>query len=148
MVKPVAARHADSVDREPEARTSRLEEIDLRIVAIRLRLSELDVDHNQRDNADTAAASGRLSTALHNVALSQAAAQRAMVSSIHAFRRAAHAHVQTACQHERAAAAGIGDRDEHQRQAASHRAAATADEQRADRAQALLAGAANAGGDG
>lgn len=40
----------------------------------------------------------------------------------------------TAIQHERAAAAGFGDKDEHERQAAIHRAADVADTQRAERA--------------
>jgi hypothetical protein len=78
------------------------------------------------------------------MAVSQAAAERAVVSSIGAFRRSAHTHEQTARQHERAAATGIGDREEHRQQAASHWAAATADNQRADRAQALVSSAAKA----
>jgi hypothetical protein len=39
---------------------------------------------------------------------------------------------------------GIGDRGEHRRQAASHWAAATADKQRADRAEALVSSTAKA----
>jgi hypothetical protein len=132
---------------DPEPRISRLDEIDRRIAAIHLRLAELDQDRNQKGETGTAAAAGRPAAAQHNVTVSQAAAQRAMVSSIGAFRRSAHAHEQTARQHERAAAAGVGDQEEHERQAASHRAAATADEQRADRAQALLSAATADGKD-
>jgi hypothetical protein len=67
-----------------------------------------------------------------------AAAERAIAASVLAFRRAADAHGHAAIQHERDAAAGFGDRDEHERQAAIHRAAAVADTQRAECAQLLL----------
>src|SRR5882724_1212637 len=43
-----------------------------------------------------------------------------------------------ALRHERGAAAGRGDKDQHGRQAASHRAAAAAATQRAGRARSLL----------
>src|SRR5882672_2399039 len=65
-------------------------------------------------------------------------ARTAITSSLRAFRKAAGAHERAALQHERVAAAGRGDKDQHGRQAASHRAAAAAATQRAERARSLL----------
>jgi hypothetical protein len=69
---------------------------------------------------------------------SQAAAEQAITSSINAFRRAADAHDILAAAYERLAAAGGDDAQLQQQQAARHWAAATADRQRAERAQSIL----------
>ena len=85
-----------------------------------------------------AALSERIASARRHLAVSQAAADRAVATSVRAFRRAADAHEQAALLHERAAAAGFADRGQHEGLAAIHRAAAVADMQRAKRAQSLL----------
>ena len=125
--------HATRVGNEPESGGSRGEEIRQRISAVRARIDEL----NQGDAAGKAA-SERLAAAQRHMAASQAAAERAIAASIRAFRRAAEAHQRAAIKHEQAAAAGSGDKDEHMRQAAIHRAAAAANLQRAERAQSQL----------
>jgi hypothetical protein len=66
------------------------------------------------------------------MAAAQAAAEQAIAANIRAFRRAADAHERAAIEHERAVAGGSGDKDEHERQAAIHRAAAATDMQRAE----------------
>jgi hypothetical protein len=80
---------------------------------------------------------GRLAAHRH-AARSQAAAEQAITSSINAFRRAADAHDILAAAYERLAAAGGDDAQLQQQQAARHWAAATADRQRAERAQSIL----------
>lgn len=121
---------------KPESGESRREEIEQRLAAIRTRMDELKAV--RQDDASPAAVSTRIDSAERRAAASQAAAQRAIAASIRAFRRAAEAHEHAALQYERAAAAGFGDKKEHQRQAARHRAAAAVDIQRAERAQSLL----------
>ena len=69
---------------------------------------------------------------------SLALAVQVLASSAEAFRKAAEAHERAASMHDKKAAAGIGDVIGHERQATFHRAAATADWQRAERAQSLL----------
>ncbi len=80
----------------------------------------------------------RLAAAHRHAARSQAAAEQAITSSINAFRRAADAHDILAAAYERLAAAGGDDAQLQQQQAARHWAAATADWQRAERAQSIL----------
>lgn len=94
--------------------------------------------YHPQDDASPAAVSKRIGSAQRQAAASQAAAEQAIAASIRAFRRAAEAHEHAALQCERAAAAGFGDKDQHERQAARHRAAAAADIRRAKRAQLLL----------
>ena len=106
------------MDNEPEPWESRREGIRQRLEALHTRIDELK--------------------AQRHVAASQAAEDEAVAASVRAFRQAAEAHEHADLQHERAAAAGSGDKDEHERQAAFHRAAATADRQRAERARSLL----------
>ena len=119
---------------ESEAGSNRLEEIRQRLAAIGTRMDELRAE----GEATPAALSERIASARRHLAASQAAAERAVAASVRAFRRAADAHEQAGLQHERAAAAGFGDRDQHERQAAIHRAAAVADTRRAERAESLL----------
>lgn len=119
------------MDHKPESGESRREEIGQRLAAIRTRMDELKTV--RQDDASPAAVSERIGSAQR-----QAAAEQAITASIRAFRRAAGAHEHAALQHELAAAAGFGDKDQHERQAARHRAAAAADTQRAEHAQSLL----------
>ena len=114
----------------------RREEIEQRLAAIRMRMDELKAV--RQDDASPAAVTERVASAQRQAAASQAAAEQAIAASIRAFRRSAEAHEQTALQYERAVAAGFGDKDQHERQAARHRAAAATDIQRAERARSLL----------
>lgn len=125
--------HATHVGNEPESGGSRGEEIRQRISAVRARIDEL-----HRGDAPGKAPSERLAAAQRHMAASRAAAERAVAASIHAFRRAAEAHERAAIKHEQAAATGAGDKDEHERRAAVHRAAAAASMQRAEHAQSQL----------
>ncbi len=136
MAKPSGAGHAGSVDNEPESPESRQEEIKQRIGAIHMRIDELQAKHQGR--AISAAVSERLTSARRHLCAAQAAAEQAIAAAVRAFRRAAEAHERVALLHERAAAAGSSDKDEHERQAAIHRAAAVVDTQRAEHAQSLL----------
>jgi hypothetical protein len=129
------------VEQERGSPASRSVEIGRRLGDLNTRMAELSQDGRGGEDV-----SGRLAAAQRNLAAAQAAAERAIVSSINAFHRSARVHEQVACQHERAAAAGMGEREEHQQRAASHRVAAAADRQFAERAQALLP-AARAGAD-
>ena len=131
---PIGA--AGRVDNAPQAPQSRREKTRQRLDAIHTRIGELQA--KRHDDASQAAIRERLISAQRHLAASQAVAERAIAVSVSAFRRAAFAHEHTAIQHERAAAAGFGDKDEHERQAAIHRAAAVADTQRAERALLLL----------
>ncbi len=131
------AGHAGSVDSEPGSPESRRqEEIRQRIGAIYMRIDELQA--KPQDRATSATASERLASAQRHLAASQAAAEQAIAAAVRAFLRAAEAHERVAVLHERAAAAGSSDKDEHERQAAIHRAAVMADAQRAEHAQSLL----------
>jgi anti-anti-sigma factor len=121
------------VDGKSESGKSREEDIRQRLAAIRTRKDELRA--MRHDDAGPATVSERTASAQRQAAASQAAAEQAIAASVRAFRRAAEAHEHAARQHERAAAAGFGDKDQHERQAARHRAAAVADTQRADRAE-------------
>jgi hypothetical protein len=123
------------VDDKPESREGRREEIGQRLAAIRTRMDELKAV--RQDDASPAAVSERIGSAQRQAAASHAAAEQVITGSIRAFRTAAGAHEHAALQHERAAAAGFGDKDQHERQAARHRAAAAADTQRAEWAQSL-----------
>jgi hypothetical protein len=124
------------VETEPEAGGNRREEIRQGLGAIRARIDELRAE--QQGEVTPAALRERIASAQRQLAASLAAADQAVAASVRAFRRAAEAHEQAGLQHERASAAGFGDRDQHERQAAIHRAAAVADTQRAERAESLL----------
>jgi chromosome segregation ATPase len=128
--------HCGSVDDKPASWESRREEIGRRLAAIRARMDELK--RVRQDDASAAAVRERIGSAQRQAAASEAAAKHAIAASIRAFRRSAQAHEHAALQHERAAAAGFGDKDQHEQQAARHRAAAAADTQRAEHAQSLL----------
>jgi hypothetical protein len=128
--------HSGSVDDKLASGARRREEIEQRLAAIRTRMDELKTV--RPDDASPAAVTERIASAQRQAAASQAAAEQAIAASIRAFRRSAEAHEQTALQYERAAAAGFGDKDQHERQAARHRAAAATDTQRAERARSLL----------
>ena len=128
--------HAGSVDDERDAPETSREETRQRLDAIHTRIGELQA--GRQNEATPAAVRERLSVAQRHLAAAQAAADRAIAASVGAFRRAADAHEHAALQYERAAAAGFGDKGEHERQAALHRAAAAADRQRAERARSLL----------
>jgi hypothetical protein len=123
------------MDGEPEPPQGRRQEISQRIGAIRTRIDELEA--RRQDDAFRGIFSERLAAQRHLTA-PQAAAQRAVTASVRALRRAAEAHERLALYHERAAATGTGDKGEHERQAAIHRAAAVADTQRAGRCPSLL----------
>lgn len=105
-------------------------------MAIQARLKELKA--KRQDDAAPATFSERLASSQRYKAASQAAAEQAIAASVRAFLRSAEAHMQAALQHERSAAAGYGDQDQHERQAKAHRAAAAADLQRAQRADGGL----------
>jgi hypothetical protein len=134
---PPGARSADS---ELESRESRRDQIRLRLAAIRMRVDELQ--EKAEGEASRGVSSERFVLAQHHAAISQAAAEQATGASARAARRTADSHVRAALLHERVAAAGFGDTDEHERQAAIHRAAAMADAQRADDAQITAPGTA------
>ena len=119
-----------SPGRSAESRSGR------RIDAIHARIKKLQA--KRQDDADLATVRERLTSAQRQMAASRAAARTAITNSLRAFRKAAEAHERAALQHERVAAAGRGDKDQHGRQAASHRAAAAAATQRAERARSLL----------
>jgi hypothetical protein len=121
---------------EPEPPPGRRQEIRQRIGAIRTRIDELKAKRQGATIRGTF--SERLAAAQRHMAASEADAQHAVAASIHAFRRAAEAHQRVARQHDRAAEAASGGASEHERQAAVHRTAATADTQRADHAQSRL----------
>jgi predicted pyridoxine 5'-phosphate oxidase superfamily flavin-nucleotide-binding protein len=120
---------------EPEPGGSRGAEIRQRIAAVRARIDEL-----HQGDAPGKAPGERIAAAQRHVAASRAAAERALAASVRAFRRSAEAHERAAIAHEQAAATGSGDKDEHKRRAAFHRAAAAASRQRAERAQWRLPG--------
>ena len=126
---------------------SRREEIGERLAAIHARIEELKAGQDQ-ENPGAATLDERVVAAQHQVDASRAAAQLAITASIRAFRRSAAAHERAAFQHERNAAAGIGDRGEHEREAARHRAAAAADTKRAEQSYSMLSDEQAAGGSG
>jgi len=134
--------HAPKVEREPKLQPARGYELGRRLEAIGVRIKELKEGRQGDAGPDTgggpAASRGRLAAAQRHVLASQAAAERAAASCVSAFRRAADAHERLAIQHARSAASGLGDVAEHQRRAASHRAAADTDRQRAEQAQSLI----------
>ena len=108
---------------EPQSREIRREQIRQRIDAIHARIKELQA--KRQDDADLATVRERLTSAQRQMAASRAAARTAITNSLRAFRKAAEAYERAAL-HERVAAAGRGDKDQHERQAASHRAASRA----------------------
>jgi hypothetical protein len=130
-------RHAGGMDSKPGSPSSRREEIDHRLAAVRARLKELR-ERSRATEESQATASGRLEAAERHAAEAHAAAARVLASGVEAFRAAAEAHERVASLHERLAAAGIGEVTEHQRRAVLHRAAAAADWQRAERALPLV----------
>lgn len=135
-----------SVNSRPWLPLDRQREIDTRLVSIRARLKELRERDRDAITNRAASANERLDEAQRHAARAYAAAASALMSSAEAFRTAAQAHERVASVHERmAAATGIDDAREHEWQAARHRAAATADWQRAERAQALLLNPEGAG---
>ena len=121
---------------KPETPATRRDQIGRRIDAIGTRIEELE-DQRQA-GPSRGAGSDRLAAAQRHAARSQAAAEQAITSSINAFRRAAEAHDILATAYEGLAAAGGDDAQLQQQQAARHRAAATADRHRAERAQSIL----------
>lgn len=126
---------------------SRREEIGQRLAAIHARIEELKAGQDQEDPG-AATLDERVAAAQHQVDASRAAAQQAIAASIRAFRLSAAAHERAALQHERNATAGIGDRAEHEREAARHRAAAAADTTRAEHSCSMLSDEQAAGGSG
>jgi hypothetical protein len=134
--KAACSRHAGRVGGGPQSREIRREQIRQRIDAIHARIKKLQA--KRQDDADLATVRERLTSAQRQMAASRAAARTAITNSLRAFRKAAEAHERATLQHERVAAAGRGDKDQHERQAASHRAAAAAATQRAERARSLL----------
>ena len=124
--------HPDHVSNKPETPATRRDQIGRRIDAIGTRIEELE-DQRQADPG-----SDRLAAAQRHAARSRAAAEQAITASIHAFRRSAEAHDILAAAYERLAAAGGDDAQLQQQQTARHRAAATTDRHRAERAQSIL----------
>jgi hypothetical protein len=90
--------------------------------------------------ADRTAPGERLAAAQQHAAASRAARNGRWLPSAQAFRLPAEADKRAAIQHERAAAVGSGDAEQHGRQAAAHRAAAVADIRQAERAHPCSAG--------
>ena len=125
-------------DSKPAVPPGRQREIDTRLAAIRARLKTLRGRDRNAGMNRAATASDRLGAAQRHAAEARAAAVQVLASSAEAFRNAAEAHDRVASVHDRTAAAGIGDKREHQWQAARHRAAAATDRQRAERAQSRL----------
>ena len=119
---------------EPDAPAARRGEISQRIEAIHARIKELGAG---QVSLDPSANLQRLATADRNAALSLAAAQAAVASSLLAFRRAADAHDHLAAIYEKAAAAKSGDAEMYRQRARVHRAAAVADRKRAEDAERL-----------
>ena len=132
----------ESAGSEPWASPGRRRAIDTRLAAIRARLKELSDREVGLDGmrSRTATTRQRVAAARRDAAKAQAAAFEGLAASAEAFRIAAEAHERAARMHDRTAAAGIGDVIGHERQATSHRAAAAADRQRAERALSLLSG--------
>jgi hypothetical protein len=128
--------HANHVSNKPETPATRRDRIGRRIDAIGTRIEELE--EQRQAGPSRSASSDRLAAAQRHAARSQAAAEQAITSSINAFRRAAEAHDILAAAYERLAAAGGDDAELHQQQTARHRAAASADRHRAERAQSIL----------
>ena len=120
----------------PETPATRRDQIGRRIDAIGTRIEELK--EQRHAGPSRGAGSNRLAAAQRHAAQSQAAAEQAITSSINAFRRAAETHDILAAAYERLAAAGGDDAQLQQQLAGRHRAAATADRQRAERAQSIL----------
>jgi len=138
---PTRTGHALPVGNQSERREIRHQEIGDRIAEIRTRIN--DLKQARRENRHPAASSDQLVEAQHHAAISEAAAQQALIASMEAFLQAAKAHDHAAVWHEHAAAAGDGNEAEHRLQAARHRAAAAEDRQRAQTAQSFLSGRAN-----
>jgi len=132
------------VDSEP-APPGRRQEIDTRLDAVRARLKKLRERDVHADWSRAASRFERLEAAARHAAEAQAFAAQVLAYSVEAFRRAAEAHEGAASAHDKAAMAGIGDVLVHERQATSHRIAAAADRQRAERAQSLMSVSEQAG---
>lgn len=128
--------HASVVESQSRRRETRRREIGGRIAAIRERIGELQLA--QRDNRYPVSSGEHLADAQHHAAISEATAQQALAASIEALVHAAQAHERAAIRHEQTAAAAGGDREQHDKRAAFHRAAAAADRQRAETAQSIL----------
>ena len=126
------------VDSKPAVPPGRRREIDTRLAAIRARLKTLRGRDRNAGKNRAATGNDRLEAAQRHAAEARAAAAQVLASSAEAFRNAAEAHDRVASVHDRTAAAGIGNKREHQWQAARHRAAAATDRQRAERAQSRL----------
>ena len=126
------------VDSEPGPPPGRRQEIDTRLDAVRARLKKLRERDVHADWSRAASRFERLEAAARHAAEAQAFAAQVLAYSVEAFRRAAEAHEGAASAHDTAAASGIGDVLAHERQATSHRIAAAADRQRAERAQSLI----------
>ena len=132
---------------EPWVSPGRYRDIDTRLAAVRVRLTELRRRELDAGKSWAAASpSERVEAAQRHAAEAQAAAAQVLAASAEAFRHAAQAHERAASMHERTAAAGIGDVIGHERQATLHRAAAAADRRRAERVQLLISGHDQAGG--
>ena len=133
------------VDSEPGPPPGRRQEIDTRLDAVRARLKKLREREVDADWSQAASRFERLEAAARHAAEAQAFAAQVLAYSVEAFRRAAEAHEGAASAHDKAAMAGIGDVLVHERQATSHRIAAAADRQRAERAQSLMSVSEQAG---
>jgi hypothetical protein len=120
-------------------------QIGTRLDALRARLKELRDRDRDAVRYRTISPSERLEAAQRHAVEAQAAAAQVLASSVMAFHMAAEAHERVASLHVTAAASGIGDVNQHEGQAALHRAAAVMDRQRAKRAQSLVPGLEPAG---
>lgn len=127
--------HAGVVAADPSSLwQQRGEQIRRRLAAIQLRLEELRAYRLEKP----AVPGDRLTSAQRHMIASQDAAEQAAAAGARAYLASAQAHERAALQHERSAAAGSGDRGEHERQAAAHWGAASADTQQAEDAQSRL----------
>lgn len=129
--------HPGCVAVEPSAWEQRRQQIRLRLAAIQVRLDELRSRRGYAQ-AESGERLERLASAQRYATASEAAAGQALAASARAYRTAAEAHERAARQHDRSAAVGPGDQGEHERQAAGHRAAASADALQAENAQSRL----------
>ena len=130
-------RHADHVAIEAGSANSRRDQLTRRLAAIRARIEDLQ---DERAGPGETITNDQLAAARNQVTLSLAAAEQAVAASVSALRRAADAHDRTAELYERAAVTGSGDPEARRQQAISHRAAATADRQRASQIESMNPG--------
>jgi hypothetical protein len=127
------------MENHSERRETRRREIADRLAAIRARLNDLQ---QPRESRLAATSMDQVGQARHHAVDSEAAAQRALASSIRGLLQAAQAHERCSMSYERLAAARDSNEEQYRQWAARHRAAAAADRQRAERAQSLLSGRA------